>query len=720
MAYLEEFRSQLNQRNFNKMLQLWQEYCASDTLDTEEVKEILTLIKLSEFAKPFGDHVTQFLPLMELIKDEKEYENILCLIFDLQTKNGLDLQTLAINHLKKRFGSDPLFNEKLKLVGLRIAGESFQGALSNFILLNHLAKGNFVLHTAGWGVGEIMDLSFLREQASIEFEHIHSGKKDISFKNAFKTLLPVEKNHFYVRRFADADALEKDVKENPIECLKQLLKDLGPRTSSEIKDELVGYVIPEEEYTKWWQQVRSKLKKEPLIEAPDNIKEPFRLRKGHASWEERLEKAFLGKKSFEDTLSSAHTLVRDFPELLKNPDAKVRLIEKIQGLLQREHVREAERLQVLLFLENPLGVNLEESSLEKYVKSLHAIEELIPHVEIVALRKKLLTSIREYRSDWKKIFFHLLFSIEPNQLKDYILKELSQPETIKELQAHIHELIQHPKKHPEAFLWYFQKVIDDSEPFFKKQEEKWHVFEALFIVLNQIENKEEFKDLTKKIFVLITGNKFELVRNFLKDTTLSQASEFLLLASKCHTLTSHDQKILRSLSAVVHPSLAEEKKSSHAFDPHVIWTTQHGYEKVHDRIKHIGTVEIVDVAKEIEAARALGDLRENAEYKAAIERRSRLQSELKQLSDQYHKARVITKDDVHTSAVGIGTKVELKGNNGKNHVYTILGPWDANPDKNILSFQSRFAQAMAGKKKGDSFLFNGEEFTIVSIASYIH
>ena len=51
-------------------------------------------------------------------------------------------------------------------------------------------------------------------------------------------------------------------------------------------------------------------------------------------------------------------------------------------------------------------------------------------------------------------------------------------------------------------------------------------------------------------------------------------------------------------------------------------------------------------AREIEAARALGDLRENAEFKAALERRARLQSELKFLSDQIGKARILTPEDV--------------------------------------------------------------------------
>jgi transcription elongation factor GreA-like protein/transcription elongation GreA/GreB family factor len=716
MAYLEEIRSLLNARNFKKLLEIWEEYCASDVADGEEIVQILEVIKVSEFAKHFGQIVEAILPLIDLIKEEKERQDALRLVFDIETTNTPKLYDMAIEFIKKHFEKSPLYAEKFRLIGLR-PGENFQGALSNFMLLNHMEKGNFVLHTAGWGVGEIMDVSFLREQASIEFEHLQGSKRDISFKNAFKTLIPIPKTHFLARRFSGPDNLEKDAKENSVEIVRQLLQDLGPKTASEIKDEMVDLVIPEAEYSKWWQQARAKLKKDPLIETPDATKEPFKLRKGHASWEERLEKAFAGKNSFEGTLSSAHSLVRDFPELLKNPEAKARLIEKIQNLLLREKINEAEHLQVLLFLENPLGVQLEESSLKKLILKLTNIEETLNHIEIVQLKKRLLTAIREYRSDWAEIFLQLLFVIEPNQLKDFLVKELTEPTHLEMLKKRIKDLIDHPRKYPEAVLWYFQKVLNNEDlPFFSDTREKSHSLEALLIVFNSVDHKAEYKDLSKKIYNLLTGNRFEIIRNFLKECSKDFAEEFLLLSSKCHGFSDHDKKILRSLTEVAHPSLAEKKQQK--IDFNVFWTTEAGYFKMKERVQHIGTVEIVDVAKEIEVARSHGDLRENAEYKSALERRARLQNELKMLSDQFQKARILTKDDVSVSNVGIGTKIELMGPKGEKIIYSILGPWDADPDSSILSFQSKFAQAMEGKKAGEKFSFKGDEFKILTIKSF--
>jgi len=55
---------------------------------------------------------------------------------------------------------------------------------------------------------------------------------------------------------------------------------------------------------------------------------------------------------------------------------------------------------------------------------------------------------------------------------------------------------------------------------------------------------------------------------------------------------------------------------------------------------------------------------------------------------------------------------------GTQTSYMILGPWDADPDKNILSYNSKLAQALIGKRIGESVHFREEIFKILSISSY--
>lgn len=717
MAYVEEFRNQLLARDYSKIMQLWHEYCQGDLPDGQEIIDILTLIKQSDFAKPFGQYVEAILPLALNVTDEALKLETLKVIFDLQTTNSETLYQIAQELLKTLFSQDPSYNEKIRLVGMR-SRDNFQGAISNYLLLNHIKKGNFVLHTAGWGIGEIMDFSVLREQVSIEFENLGGGKKEISYKNAFKTLLPITSTHILARRFAEPDALEAEARDNPVRIIHGLLSDLGPKTASEIKDLLVDAVIPEDDYSKWWQQARSKLKKDPLIESPDNPKMPFRLRKGSVSAPDRVLKAFSNKTSFQDILTAAHNLVRDFPEILREPPTKEQITSKIKGLIESPTLSQDELLQALLFLEHSLGYSSQQEALKNLILNLKSVEKTLTTIEIVALKKRLLTQIRQLRSDWSDLFLQLLFTTEPNTLRDYILKELKATDTLEKLKKALKDLISHPKKHPEALFWYFQKIIDNEEEFFQDKESVAHAFEAYLILFHALDSRPEAKDLSKKMYNLLTNNRFEVVRTFLKDCSFQFAHEFLLLASKCQGFSDHEQKILRSLAEVAHPKLAKEKDEPD-HDHHVIWTTQEGYSKIHERIKQIGTVEIVENAREIEVARAHGDLRENAEYKAAIEKRSRLQSELKTLSDQFKHARIITKDDISLDSVGVGLIVSVADQKGNKTTYTILGPWDANPDTGILSTQSKLAQAMIGRKIGESFTFKNDEFKIVSLKSYL-
>ncbi len=718
MAYIEEFRNRLAARNYPKVIELWHEYCGGqDVAEGEEIIQILNIFKESDFAKSFGQYAEAVLPLAMDVKDDETRLECLKLIFDLQTTNSETLYNIALDLLTALFGADPSFNQKLKLVGMRTK-DNFQGVLSNFLLLNHIQKGNFVLHTAGWGVGEIMDFSFLREQISIEFENLQGSKRDISFKNAFKTLIPIPKTHFLARRFAEPDLLEKDAKSDHVEVLRSLLKSLGPKTASEIKDLIADHVIDEKEYSKWWQQARTKLKKDPLIESPENPKAPFYIRKGHTSHLERIEKAFKGKNRPQAVITSAYSLVRDFPEVLKDAESKEKISSHVTALLSKS-LPHPEYIQCLMLLEDPLGHTEHAKPLVELIQKLTIAElqQAIAPIEVIAFKKRILLLLQSCRTDWAKIYSELLFTLDPNQIKDFILKELTAKLPHNEVHERLLELVHHPKKHPESVVWYFQKVIDHDDDFFADNESQARFYEAFLILLSDLDSRPEYKDLAKKMYSLVTDNRFEPIRHFLKIAPAHFVGEFLLLASKCRTFSDHDQKILHSLVEVSHPGLSKKTNDTPAYDLHVIWTTKEGYHRTQQRIQHIGTVEMVHNAKEIEEARAHGDLRENAEYKAALERRSRLQSELKMLSDQFRHARIITRDDILPDMIGIGAKVEIEDQKGAVSLYTILGPWDADPEKSILSFQSKFVQAMLGKKVGDTFSFKQDNFTIRGLSS---
>lgn len=718
MTYLKDFRERIQNNDYPGFLKIWEEYCYGDQPDGEEIVAILESVKASDLAKPFGLQVERILPLWRELKDTQHILNVLRLILDLQTTNSEVLADIASEYLKTLNENDPLLNEKLRLVGLRNR-ERFQSAIRNFELLNHMIKGNFVFHTAGWGTGEIIDVSFVREELALEFEYV-IGPQHFSFAKAFKTLIPLAKDHFYSRRFGTPDVLEKEARANPNEVIRMLLRDLGPKTASEIKEELSDLVIPAEDWNRWWQTARAKIKKDTKIESPKEQKDRFLLREKELPHEVTFHKALEAKPSVNATIQMIYTFLRDFPETLKNGEFKASLETRLKEILVHENLIESQKIQILFFLED-LGIPKMSQEISELINQIHNIPEMIRAIEVMTFQKRCLQHVHKLRKDWSEIFLDLLFTVEQNLLRDFILSELGVPETKEILKQKLNSLLIHPLSFPEVFIWYFQKIIDKKSKFpFADKEGKNRFFEGLLILLDHLEKKPQHRDLVKKILGLLTADKYKIVRDIMQQSNQEEVKEYLLLATKCGTLTDHDIKILHSLGEVVHPSLARLRKDKDrtSSDENVIWTTQEGYQKVQLRIQQIATVETVQNAKEIETARALGDLRENAEFKAALERRDRLQSELKFLSDQISRARILTPEDIMVDEVSVGSVVHCRDSKGEHLSFTLLGPWDADPEKHILSFQSKLAQAMKGRTIGEKFEFQGEQFTIADIDNY--
>lgn len=718
MAYLKDFRERIQNNDYPGFLKIWEEYCYGDQPDGEEMIAVLECVKASELAKSFGVHVERILPLWRELKDPVYIHGVLRLVFDLQTTNSESLAQLATEYLKNKYSDDPLLVEKFRLIGLRNC-ERFQSAIRNFELLTHFKKGHFVFHTAGWGTGEILDMSLLREEVAIEFEYV-IGPQHFSFEKAFKTLIPLPQDHFYSRRFGSPDILEKEARENPGEVIKLLLRDLGPKTAAEIKEELSELVIPVEDWNRWWQTARAKIKKDTKIESPKELKHPFRLRMEDVPHEVALHKALESKPSVQATIQMVYTFLRDFPETLKNLEFRSSIETRMKDILAQEQLNDCQKLQILFFLED-LGVAKVAQEIQEMISEQKGMADLVRSIDVMAFQKRSLQHARKLRKDWKEIYLDLIFTVESNLLRDFILSELDIPETKEDLKKTLNSLLIHPLSYPDVLVWYFQKIIAPKSKLpFSDATGKNDFFEALLILLDHLEQKPQYRDLSKRILSLITSNRYKIVREIMQHSSLEEVKEYLLLATKCGSMSDHDIKILHSLAEVVHPSLSRLRKDKDRVSPEepIFWTTQEGYKKTQVRIQQIATVETVNNAKEIETARAHGDLRENAEFKAALERRDRLQAELKFLSDQISRARILTSEDVTTDEVGIGSVVHCRDSKGEHSRYILLGPWDADPEKRILSFQSKLAQSMKGQTIGEKFEFQGETFTITDIDNY--
>ena len=284
-------------------------------------------------------------------------------------------------------------------------------------------------------------------------------------------------------------------------------------------------MIPAAEWTRWWQNARGKVKKDTMIETPEEIREPFRLRKTGVSHEERLQKILEKKPDANTLIQMVYTFLRDFPEILKYTEFKETLINKLTQMLSFEEVSETQKLQLHFFLQDLNGIK-EHPPIVAAVQSFKSIEEAVNAIEVLSHKKRLLVETRKNRSEWKEIFLSLLFKLDQSPLRDYVLSELIADKVDEELTTKLKNLYTHPLQHPDTFLWYFQKVQGKGNIPFNDSEGKLRFFEGLLILLSQIENDPSERETVKKIYGILSEGRYAIVRQMMKLATAEEVKEF--------------------------------------------------------------------------------------------------------------------------------------------------------------------------------------------------
>ena len=129
--------------------------------------------------------------------------------------------------------------------------------------------------------------------------------------------------------------------------------------------------------------------------------------------------------------------------------------------------------------------------------------------------------------------------------------------------------------------------------------------------------------------------------------------------------------------------------------------TKAGFEKLKKDIETIKNVSIPENVRDIEIARAHGDISENAEYSAAKERQSFLYGKMQELENQLATSNVINLKGLKTDKVVFGCYVSLEDiDSGERIKYQLLGPYESDISQNKISVTSPIGKALIGKRIG--------------------
>ena len=133
--------------------------------------------------------------------------------------------------------------------------------------------------------------------------------------------------------------------------------------------------------------------------------------------------------------------------------------------------------------------------------------------------------------------------------------------------------------------------------------------------------------------------------------------------------------------------------------------SQEKFEELTKELDGLHTTLRREVAEQLEYARSLGDLSENAEYHEAREMQAAVEERIQKLEQMLKNAKIVRNEK--SDAVGMGATVQVqKVGADEKHTYHIVGAEEADLFAGKISYHSPLGGALMGKKKGDEFSFH--------------
>jgi transcription elongation factor GreA len=634
--------------------------------------------------------------------------DVLKLIFSYDEHDS-DARKEITECYRAKYAHHSHLEEYIKSSNLTASYRNVQEAILDFE--KHIAfdKGNFVFHRS-WGVGRIAKV----ETDDVTIDFAKKRGHTMALKMAIDALTTLSKDHIWVLKATQTkEKLYGKVKNDPVWTLKTIIKSFNNSYDvRKLKAELVPSVLTDNEWTGWNTKIRKVLKSDPSFGvSPDNV-DVFSVRERQHSLAEKLYNEFKAEKKFLSRVD----IIRKFENACDpQTDAEyfAEMFAHFTGFLKSYNQVNEQVLGSYLLIKDIVTriSSLSENFNVNFITLFENIND-IPAVYVALKDKKLqesfLKEIKLFVPNWFDIYVKLF----PLALRQQILDELLDGEYKDKVIALVRNCYNNPGDNRNAVVWFYKKNKEKSPAWYAEsaitmRKEVVTLIHILNTSFREIENHIDTLE-NKKIVKQVAGILFEdkLVYNYIETAGGEEIDSIYTLLQDVKDLDPGLKEQVRKYIAKKYPDFkfsgATEKDNSIKG----LLVTVAAFEAKQKQLAKILEEDIPANAKEIAFALSLGDLRENAEYKAAKEKQTILNSTVAKLKDDIDRAQLFDPSTITTTRVFFGTKVLLR-NETKNtdEEYTILGPWESKPEQQIISYLSPFGNAILNKKAGDKFQF---------------
>jgi transcription elongation GreA/GreB family factor len=570
-----------------------------------------------------------------------------------------------------------------------------------------LSPEAFCFHRS-WGYGQVRTWDLVSEQLIVDFET--KAGHFMKFEFAAQSLSALSEDHIYVLKKKELERARTLAKEKPLELMAMVIESLGSSaTSSEIEKMLVPEIIAADQWKKWWESTRRAMKKDGRFEVPLSKTSPLKVTEVPKSktltFDETLE-----LKGILPQLEAAEAWLKRGKEAVKDPAQLEAFIRQIEGSIKRAPASQKVQALKLALVRDELAklIEVKPDSEVATISLIHELERDLGSI-LVSLpadrQTAVLRAIKEAEPyTWPAAILKLL-SVASARLvgvmRDFFRDE-NQPDVFLE---GLKRAAREQSISSEVLVW----VIKN-----RKGEMGALIEPRLFNTLIAVVERDQIGDKKSiKLRDLILSDKL-LLTDLVKDADLDAVRDITRGLILTAVFDEMDKRSLLARLIKLYPQMQElvnaassKGRSSHAkkeaqttSENEALIVSWESLEKRKHELDDLINKKIPANTQEIAIARSYGDLRENSEFKFAKEQQRVLSHRRAELEHDILRAKGTDFREVDAKKVGIGTEVTVSGEQGEE-TYKILGAWDGDPEKKIVSYLTPFAKALQGKSVGD-------------------
>jgi len=590
-------------------------------------------------------------------------------------------------------------------------------------------KGTFVFQNSTNRIGRIRSID--ENDVIVDFAgQVSKEGARLSTAMAFKSLQALPKSHIWVLKSAlSREKLNAKVLDDVGWTLKTLMSSYGGKISlKELKNELVPSILDAKEWTPWLNQAKKELMTNPLFDLSPSDTDTYLLRATPVSYEEKQLSVFRSEKDFYDKIKSLRDfltakgdvesdfffeMVKYFSDMFLEENGSFKPIVVAGDAIFSSFLL----LEDLVKKQNMNFVNRPESlTFSMLYERADSVEDVFAAIRDPELKKSFIDHVVEEIPNWTKVLAQLFHAYLTGYIPDIYRSNKKMNEFVKVYKDAVENFKERSTtliyllRNGEPKLWTKAGINAEQLLFTELQ--------LLDYINRCIDSRKDVQENRKNAKILM-GLLFDekTVLNYIEEGNEENAQKIYSLVANVFDLPGGKKIEIKHAISMKFPTFRffdeVQPIDKESVIPTGLFCTQASLEAKIKEMERIQHVDLPEVAREIGTAREMGDLRENSEYKYGKEKQNLLNNTLRRLSEEVDRATVITRDKVDPTKIGFGTKVTLLDNlKGSEVVYTIMGPWESNPNDNIINLSAPFGRALLNHEVGERFAFtlNDQEY----------